>query len=119
MEDIDWNDERELAHELVLGTDFANGSIINVKHPAWPQAEHKAGLNFVTLGRAEYVPEADLESATAQGTSEADLCWEDYEFIVVVKVNEDARAGAPWLLFKLNRQDDIPLIKYPIEEEGI
>ncbi|KAI4640047.1 hypothetical protein J4E93_008847 [Alternaria ventricosa] len=122
-EDVDWDDEREWPEfKDILGINIWKTASETETAGAQPKdiepdrssllnestGNDATGFVFIQLGRVFYLKDCDLESNKQRAKrNEWQRSWSDSNFILVVAIEENGRAGAPWLVCNFNPENDI------------
>ncbi|KAI4667119.1 uncharacterized protein J4E79_001803 [Alternaria viburni] len=122
-EDVDWDDKREWPEfGNILGINMWKTASDTETAGAQPKdvesdqsgltnesrGNDATGFVFMQLGRVFYLKDCDLESNKKRATrNEWQRSWSDSNFILVVAIEENGRAGAPWLVCNFNPENDI------------
>ncbi|KAI4680720.1 uncharacterized protein J4E84_007860 [Alternaria hordeiaustralica] len=122
-EDVDWDDQREWPEfGDILGINMWKRASDTETAGAQPKeiepdqsgltnesrGNDATGFVFMQLGRVFCLKDCDLESNKQRARrNEWQRSWSDSNFILVVAIEENGRAGAPWLVCNFNPENDI------------
>jgi hypothetical protein len=65
------------------------------------------GFTFMQLGIVKYVHESTGAENVAAHKDPTDMMWDNTEYVLVVEINDNGRAGAVWMLYNFNAIDFI------------
>ncbi|KAI4914824.1 hypothetical protein J4E90_004858 [Alternaria incomplexa] len=122
-EDVDWDDQREWPEFTnILGINIwktasdAETAGVQPKGIELDQSgltnesrgNDATGFVFMQLGRVFQLQDCHVESNKQRAErNERQIYWSDSGFVLVVAIEENGRAGAPWLVCNFNPENEI------------
>jgi hypothetical protein len=116
--DIDWDDTRHMMPESVCGINIS-------KTIEWTGNQRKdnssdesstsdvstgnddTGFVFMQLGSVFYLDNARRLKYRNENKPLIQMPWSDTGFVLVIEIQDDGRAGAPWLLYNFRPRNEI------------
>ncbi|KAI4931176.1 hypothetical protein J4E85_003765 [Alternaria conjuncta] len=123
-DDVDWGDEREWPElRNIIGINIWKAASDAETAGAQPKdiepdqssvknesrGNDATGFVFMQMGRVFRLKDCDVESDKRRAkNNEKQLSWtDDSDFVLVVAIEENGRAGAPWLVCNFNPENEL------------
>jgi hypothetical protein len=116
--DVDWDDKRYMMPESVCGINISKTIAWTGNRPKDNSSDESSisnvstgnddtGFVFMQLGSVFYLDNARRLKYRKENKPPIQMPWSDTGFVLVIEIQANGRAGAPWLLFNFRPRNEL------------